>query len=147
MLKLTISPGLISYSEATRYTPKKYEETKVWCKANDKPIPKHLLYPRTKGFITTVQHLRKSTHIKAVYDITIAYSRKNKFLEAPTIWETLSLPDLTNKQKFNFHVYVRRFPLEDLPHEDVGLAQWLENRWIEKGEWLEGKRDEWSRGI
>jgi hypothetical protein len=70
--------GLISYSEATRYTPAKSEQAKIWCKENNKPMPKHLLYPRVKGFVTTVNHLRKAKHVKAVYDIAIAYSHNNK---------------------------------------------------------------------
>ncbi|KAG4030233.1 hypothetical protein MFRU_013g02490 [Monilinia fructicola] len=136
---------LISFSEATRYTPKKYEETKTWCKENNRPIPKHLLYPRTKGFVTTVQHLRKAKHVKAVYDMTIAYSKHNKWHEAPTIWESLSCGDLSGKRGYKFHVEVKRFPLDELPESDAGLAKWLETRWIEKGEYLEEKREEWSR--
>ncbi|KAL5329756.1 hypothetical protein ACEPPN_003273 [Leptodophora sp. 'Broadleaf-Isolate-01'] len=136
---------LISFSEATRYTPKKAEAARVWCKANDRPIPKHLLYPRTKGFVTTVQHLRKAKHIKAVYDITIAYEHNHKFLEAPTIWESLSCGGLSGTRGYKFHVHLRRFPLEDLPESEAELSKWLETRWVEKGEWLEGKREEWAR--
>ncbi|CAG8950883.1 hypothetical protein HYFRA_00003100 [Hymenoscyphus fraxineus] len=136
---------LISFSEATRYTPKKYEIAKEWCKENNKPLPKHLLYPRTKGFVTTVQQLRKATHVKAVYDMTIAYGHGNKFLEAPTIWESLSRGDLSGKRGYKFHVHVKRIPLVDLPMDDAGLAKWLEKRWIEKGEYLEEKREEWAR--
>ncbi|TGO10811.1 hypothetical protein BTUL_0125g00250 [Botrytis tulipae] len=136
---------LISFSEATRYTPKKYEEAKTWCKQNNRPLPKHLLYPRTKGFVTTVQHLRKAKHVKAVYDMTIAYSHHNKWHQAPTIWESLSCGDLSGKRGYKFHVEVKRFLLEDLPETDEGLAKWLEARWIEKGEYLEEKREEWSR--
>jgi 1-acyl-sn-glycerol-3-phosphate acyltransferase len=137
--------GLISFSEATRYTPKKAEAARVWCKENDRPIPKHLLYPRTKGFVTTVQHLRKAKHVVAVYDMAIAYEHNHKFLEAPTIWESLSCPDLSGKRGYKFHVDVKRIPLADLPESDTGLAKWLETRWIEKGEFLEAKREEWSR--
>jgi 1-acyl-sn-glycerol-3-phosphate acyltransferase len=140
-----LHPGLISFSEATRFTPRKYEETKIWCKENDKPVPKHLLYPRTKGFVTTVQHLRKSKHVTAVYDISIAYSHHNKFLEAPTIWESLSCGDLSGKRGYKFHVDVRRIPIVDLPESDAELAKWLETRWIAKGEFLEEKREEWSK--
>ncbi|EDN92236.1 hypothetical protein SS1G_08099 [Sclerotinia sclerotiorum 1980 UF-70] len=142
---LAIRAGLISFSEATRYTPKKYEEAKTWCKENNRPLPKHLLYPRTKGFVTTVQHLRKAKHVKAVYDMTIAYSHHNKWHEAPTIWESLSCDDLSGKRGYKFHVEVKRFLLEELPESDAGLAKWLETRWIEKGEYLEEKREEWSR--
>jgi len=137
--------GLISFSEATRYTPKKYEETKIWCLENDRPLPKHLLYPRTKGFVTTVQHLRKAKHVKAVYDITISYGHNDKFLEAPTIWESLSCGGLSKHRGYRFHVDVKRILVEDLPQTDAELAKWLEKRWIAKGEFLEAKRVEWSR--
>ncbi|TAQ84899.1 hypothetical protein B7494_g6784 [Chlorociboria aeruginascens] len=133
------------FSESTRYTPRKYEETKTWCRQNDKPIPKHLLYPRTKGFVTTVQHLRMAKHVKAVYDMTIAYSHHNKFLEAPTVWESLSCGDLSGKRGYKFHVHAQRYLLADLPETDEELSNWLETRWIEKGEFLEAKREEWAR--
>lgn len=136
--------GLISFSEATRYTPEKYEETRVWCKENGRPLPKHLLYPRTKGFITTVRHLRKAPHVKAVYDFTIAYQHRDQFHKAPDMWETLKLPAITSGLGYKFHVHARRFPLEELPHTDEELAKWLEQRWIEKGEWLEKKKQAWA---
>jgi len=136
---------LISFSEATRFTPEKYRETKIWCKANGRPLPRHLLYPRTKGFVTTVQHLRQASHVRAVYDVTVAYQHKNKFMEAPNIWESLSCGGMSGKRGYKFHVDVRRFPLENLPTTDAELARWLETRWVEKGEYLERKREEWSR--
>jgi hypothetical protein len=117
----------------------------MWCKENGRPIPQHLLYPRSKGFITTVQHLRKAKQIKAVYDVTIAYEHNHKFLEAPTIWESLSCGDLSEKRGYKFHVDVKRFPLQDLPESDAELAKWLETRWMKKGEFLESKREEWAR--
>ncbi|KAK0632578.1 1-acyl-sn-glycerol-3-phosphate acyltransferase [Immersiella caudata] len=140
---------LISFSEATRFTPKKYLESKKWCTDHKKPQPEHLLYPRTKGFVTTVQHLRKAPHVKAVYDMTIAYQRGGEWQRAPTMWETLSLPQISREQQkggagYKFHVHARRFPLEELPYDDEGLAKWLEERWVEKGQWLEEKRTEWA---
>ena len=89
--------------------------------------------------------MRKAKQVKAIYDMTIAYSHHNKFHEAPTIWESLSCGDLSGKRGYQFHVDVKRFPLEDLPESEAELAKWLETRWIEKGEFLEQKREEWSR--
>lgn len=137
--------GLISFSEATRYTPKKAEEMQTWCKANDRPIPKHLLYPRTKGFVTTVQQLRRAKHMTAVYDMSIAYEHNHKFHEAPTIWASLANGDLSGNKGYKFHVHVRRYAMADLPDTEAELAKWLETRWIEKGEYLEEKREEWAR--
>ena len=98
--------------------------------------------------MTTVQHLRNAPHVKAVYDVTIAYSYQNKFLTAPTIWDTLSLPSLSApKGPYKFHVDVQRYELISLPRTDEELAQWLESKWIEKGELLERFREQWSRGM
>ncbi|KAI0175635.1 1-acyl-sn-glycerol-3-phosphate acyltransferase [Hypoxylon sp. FL1284] len=135
---------LISFSEATRFTPNKYHESKIWCKQNGRPQPLHLLYPRTKGFVTTVQHLRKAPHVKAVYDFAIAYQHKGTFHVAPSMWDTLRLPRISESQGYKFHVHVRRYPLEELPHTDEELAKWLEQRWVDKGEYLDSLKGEWA---
>lgn len=77
--------------------------------------------------------------------MTIAYSHNNKFLEAPTIWDSLSLPSLSGKRGYRFHVHVQRYELANLPESDAELAKWLETRWIGKGQYLESKREEWAR--
>ncbi|KAM7193475.1 acyltransferase [Naviculisporaceae sp. PSN 640] len=135
---------LVAFSEATRFTPEKYEQSVKYCEKHNKPQPLHLLYPRVKGFVSTVQHLRKSPHVKAVYDMTIAYQKGKQWHLAPNIWETLSCARLTEERGYKFHVHARRYELKDLPGDDEGLAQWLVERWVEKGEWLEGKRREWA---
>ena len=142
--------GLISFSEATRFTPEKYMQSTQWCTDHDKPQPRHLLYPRVKGFVSTVQHLRKAPHVKAVYDLTIAYQRGKQWHVGPSMWETLSVPKLSlpvgkGGRGYRFHVHARRFALDTLPGDDEGLARWLEERWVEKGEWLEGRRREWAK--
>lgn len=147
VLELTLT-GLISYSEATRITPKKYLESQKFCQSTGRPQPQHLLYPRTKGFVTTVQHLRKAPHVKAVYDVTIAYQTGKQWQQAPSMWETLSAIGLSlGRQEggrgHKFHVHARRFLIEEMPQDDEELAKWLEQRWIEKGQWLEDKRLEW----
>lgn len=136
----------MSFSEGTRFTPKKYTESVEWCKSTGRPQPQHLLYPRTRGFIQTVQHLRQAPHVKAVYDLTIAYQHRGAFGAAPDFWSTLSVPGLSGVEGYRFEVHVRRFPMEALPREDAELAGWLEARWLEKGEWLEEKRIAWMRG-
>ncbi|KAG6003568.1 hypothetical protein E4U21_001895 [Claviceps maximensis] len=135
---------LISFSEATRFTPRKFEESQVWCKKSDKSQPRNLLFPRTKGFVATVQHLRKAPHVKAVYDFTIAYQCDGVFHEAPSMWDTLRTSGLSSTSRFKFHVHARRFPLESLPESDKDLARWLEKRWMEKGEWIESQKKVWA---
>jgi 1-acyl-sn-glycerol-3-phosphate acyltransferase len=67
--------GLISFSEGTRLTPKKRLLAAEHALKTNKVLPEHLLLPRTKGFAACVQHLRTAApHVKAVYDLTIAYA-------------------------------------------------------------------------
>lgn len=54
---------------------------------------------------------------------------------APSMWQTLSTPHLS--LDYQFHVHVDRYPLDELPQHEQELAQWLENRWIAKGDRLE----------
>lgn len=106
-----------------------------------------------------MQHLRAAPHVKAVYDFTIAYQDvgTGRFQSAPSMWDSLRLPGLSARggkgvetktgkgaAGHRFHVHARRFPMEDLPRDDDGLAAWLEARWVEKGRWLESKRVEWA---
>jgi len=107
-------------------------------------MPKHLLYPRTKGFIACVKTLRQAPHINAVYDITVAYAHGNDFNKPPTFWQTIVLPRLN--EQWQIHVDVKRWPLDGLPNEDADLAQWLEDRWLDKGQYLEGLREMLMRG-
>lgn len=145
--RLRLPIWLISFSEGTRLTPGKRAESAAWCAAHARPLPQHLLYPRTKGFLATIRAIRAAPHVKAVYDVTIAYEKQlrprgdgplvGRWLAAPAFWETLSLPGLA--ARYRFEVHVRRWPMEDLPREDDELAKWMETRWLEKGEWLEAK--------
>ncbi|KAL9106073.1 MAG: hypothetical protein Q9227_008859 [Pyrenula ochraceoflavens] len=133
---MNFTVGLISYSEATRFTPQKYLETVQWCKANNKTVPKFTLYPRTKGFVATVKELRKGSSVKAIYDLTIAYAHGQQFFEAPSMWETLAEPRLDHDRRF--HVHVKRFDIEEMAGlSDAELGRWLEERWMEKGRTLD----------
>ena len=127
---------LVSYSEATRFSPQKYLETVQWCKERGKPVLHHTLFPRTKGFVTTVKELRENSSIKAVYDFTIAYAHKGQFLKAPSMWETLSNPNLD--QDYQFHIHVDRFEISEFANKsDAELAAWLEHRWQVKSRKLQ----------
>jgi hypothetical protein len=139
-------PGLISYSESTRYTPQKYLDTVQWCKSQGKPVPKYTLYPRTRGFVATVRELRKSSSIRAIYDFTIAYAHGGRFFEAPTMWTTLSDPRLD--KSWRFHVHAERFDIEVFAGmSDAEIAAWLENRWMEKSKRLEKLQEDLENGV
>ena len=99
-----LCPGLIAYSEGTRFTPEKHAEAVAWCKEHQRPVPKHLLYPRTKGFVATVQTLRKASHVKAVYDVTIAYAKGSKFMSPPSFVQTVNRKNVGDEWKIYVHV-------------------------------------------
>lgn len=107
-------------------------------------MPKHLLYPRTRGFVASVQALRKVPHVKAVYDVTIAYAKGNAFQRPPTFAETVFTPNLSSL--YSFDVHAKRFMIKDLPDTDSALADWLVERWIEKGERLDDLRNQLAQG-
>lgn len=107
-------------------------------------MPQHTLYPRTRGFTACVQQLRRAPHVKAVYDVTIAYARKDQFMNPPTFFQTLVTPHLD--RTWRFYVHVDRYPIEELPTTDEELAKWLETRWMEKGERLESLRTKFVKG-
>ena len=136
---------LVSYSETTRYTPQKYTETVHWCKTNNKPVPKYTLYPRTRGFVTTVSELKDQSSITAIYDFTLAYAHGKRFFEVPSMWQTISEPRMDKDWKF--HVHVRRFEIKDLVGKSQSeLAVWLEQRWLEKSKILEDLQQKLEAG-
>ena len=70
------------------------------------------------------------------------------FQEAPNMWETFSVPGLSDgPEGYEFYVKARRYAMEKLPRggddqeDDELLAKWLERRWLESGEWLEGLKE------
>ncbi|KAH0291394.1 hypothetical protein M436DRAFT_39877 [Aureobasidium namibiae CBS 147.97] len=125
---------LISFSEGTRYRPKKHAEAVRWCEANQKSLPQHTLHPRPRGFVATVQQLRKTSHVKAVYDVTIAYAEDDKFMSPPSFFKTVFQPNLS--QRYRMYAHVHRYELSSLPETDSEITHWLEERWTEKGERL-----------
>jgi 1-acyl-sn-glycerol-3-phosphate acyltransferase len=123
-LKEDIPIWLISFVEGTRFTPKKLKKSQKFAEKRGIEFPKHVLLPRTKGFVASVVGLRN--HIDAVYDVTIGYEKG-----VPTLWQYIK--GLSRKA----HLNVQRFPIEDLPKSEDALSDWLTNRYREKDRLLE----------
>jgi len=116
---------LTTFPEGTRITPAKHERAMEYARANGLRETKHLLIPRTKGFVASVQGLRD--HITAVYDVTIGYPEG-----VPTLWQYIRGMARTA------HLHVRRFPVAELPEDDEALTQWILDRFVIKDALLEG---------
>jgi 1-acyl-sn-glycerol-3-phosphate acyltransferase len=110
---------LVSFVEGTRVTERKIAESRDYARRRDLPDLRHVLVPRTKGFVATVQGLR--SHLDAVYDVTLGYVGG-----VPTLWQ------YTKGFAHEAHLHVRRFPIASLPEADHELTEWLVEIFAEK---------------
>ena len=62
---------LISFVEGTRFTPDKLIRSQQWAAEKGVFQPHHVLTPKVKGFVASIEGLRP--HLDAVYDVTIGY--------------------------------------------------------------------------
>jgi hypothetical protein len=95
--------------------------------------------------VATIKALGKSSSVRAVYDLTVAYAHQGRFLEAPEMWQTLSEPGLD--KEWRFHIHAERFDIEDLAaRSDEELASWLEGRWMVKSTLLQDLKQRLENG-
>jgi|APCry1669191515_1035360.scaffolds.fasta_scaffold00188_21 1-acyl-sn-glycerol-3-phosphate acyltransferase len=119
-----ISFWLISFVEGTRFTPAKWKRNWHQAKKKNLPLLRHLLLPKTRGFVATIEGL--SEEMDAVYDLTIGFPKK-----LTSIW------DILQGKAPPIHLHVRRYPVETLPQESKELVSWLLKRFSEKDALLE----------
>ena len=115
---------LLSFVEGTRLTPEKLKQSQDYARKKGLPQNRHVLVPRTKGFVSSVTGLRH--HLDAVYDVTIGYPDG-----VPTLWQFAK--GLVTQP----HVHVRRFSMSELPESEADLATWLLERFKHKDDLLE----------
>jgi 1-acyl-sn-glycerol-3-phosphate acyltransferase len=115
---------LVSFVEGTRATESKIRASAEWAVERGLDTTQHVLLPRTKGFVASIEGLGE--HLHAVYDVTIGYVDG-----VPTLWQYI-----TGRVK-EIHVHVRRFPVDELPKLEAELKQWLLDRFYEKDALLE----------
>ena len=96
------------------------------------PPLQHVLLPKKKGFVAVVQELRKSDHIRVVYDLTVAYSGASTHVRpAVTCMEAMMDGDVTEA-----HIHVSRIAIASLPVGDDALGRWLVDRFLAKEKML-----------
>jgi len=124
---------LMSHLEGTRMNPSKLKESQDFAKKKDLPILENVLLPRTKGFISTVQGLRK--HSDAIYDFTIAYLNKDTGDFVHTKGPGL-MSICARNPRSSVHIYVRRYPMSSVPQSEEELNAWCIQVWKEKDDLL-----------
>lgn len=116
---------IVTFSEGTRITESKLRKSRERSAARNSTPLRHVLTPRTSGFYASVAGLGDC--LGAVYDITIGYPEG-----VPTLWHYIRGFARTA------HLHVRRYPTAELPKTKDELSQWLNKRFEEKDELLEG---------
>ncbi|KAI9220673.1 acyltransferase-domain-containing protein [Blastocladiella britannica] len=135
---------LISFLEGTRITPKKLAESQAFCQSRDLPVFANVLYPRKKGFVATLSALRDS-HVRHVYDFTLGYldvATGEVNVRAPNL-AAMHADDLSGE--YAFHIHVERIAISDIPEDDAGIEQWVEDRWRIKDALIASWKVQWPR--
>ncbi|KAK1402752.1 1-acylglycerol-3-phosphate O-acyltransferase [Heracleum sosnowskyi] len=117
---------LALFPEGTRFTQAKLEASQEYASAAGLPIPRNVLIPRTKGFVSAVKNLR--SFVPAIYNITIAVPRRDP---RPTMSRIIS------GQSFVVHVHIKRHLMDELPVTEGGISQWCKDMFVEKDALLE----------
>ncbi|CAB4278249.1 unnamed protein product [Prunus armeniaca] len=112
---------LTMYAEGTRMTPDKLLEAQKFAASRKLPIPKNVLIPRTKGFVTAVKNLR--SFVPAVYDVTLA---------VPEGHSTPSLRTIMERKSTMVKIHIKRYSMKELPQSDEAIAQWCRDRFVAK---------------
>ncbi|MQL78796.1 hypothetical protein Taro_011215, partial [Colocasia esculenta] len=105
---------LALFVEGTRFTHTKLLAAQEYAASQGLPIPRNVLIPRTKGFVSAISIIR--SFVPAIYDTTLAFPKSSP---TPTLLRILK------GQPSVVHVYIKRHSTEKLPLTDEGVAQWI----------------------
>lgn len=117
---------LALFVEGTRFTQAKLLAAQEYASSTGLPVPRNVLIPRTKGFVTAVSHMR--SFVPAIYDVTVAIPKSSP---PPTMLR------LFKGQPSVVHVHIKRHLMNDLPETDDGVAQWCRDAFIAKDKLLD----------
>ncbi|XP_044728588.1 1-acyl-sn-glycerol-3-phosphate acyltransferase 2-like [Chrysoperla carnea] len=112
--------------EGTRYTKEKSVKSIEFAKSKNLPIFKHLLTIKTKGFTATLPNIRDK--FGSILDITLAFDPNGV---KPTMLSLLNGYSLTG------HVYIKRYPMKDVPSDAEEAAKFLNDLFVQKDKLLE----------
>jgi 1-acyl-sn-glycerol-3-phosphate acyltransferase len=121
--KYKIPIWLMSFLEGTRVTDAKVKKSQDFARSRGLKELKHVLIPRTKGFVGAIRGL--GDHVDAVYDFTIGYPDG-----VPSLWQFMQ------GHAKAFHVHIERFSIAELPVSEEALTAWVFDRYHIKDELL-----------
>ena len=121
---------IILFPEGTNLTSKALEKSDKFAADSHRQSYKHVLHPRTTGFVHLSRGLMDRGMLGSVLDCTIAYPD-------PTTSPLTEAALLEGALPGEVHLHITRHPGAFLPSTYVGLEKWLEERWREKEAKLE----------
>ncbi|KAG6789465.1 hypothetical protein POTOM_005563 [Populus tomentosa] len=117
---------LALFVEGTRFTKAKLLVAQEFAASRGIPVPRNVLIPRTKGFVSAVTHLR--SFVPAIYDATVAVANSQP---APTFLR------IFRGQSSVIKVLLERHSMQELPETADGIAQWCKDVFVTKDAVLE----------
>lgn len=116
-IRMNKTGTLLMYPEGTRFTLQKYESSKKFAQSNNLPVFNHHLLPRTKGFKTSVELMKKLDEKCCVLNLQSEFKgQKPTFL------------NLLRGQKMDIHIFIESFPVKNVEKTD----EWLYNMYRTK---------------
>ncbi|KAI9194354.1 hypothetical protein LWI28_005300 [Acer negundo] len=112
---------LALFVEGTRFTQEKLALAQEFAASKGLPIPRNVLIPRTKGFVSAVSHMR--TFVPVIYDCTVAVAKGQP---PPTLLR------IFRGQSSVVKVQIKRHPMQELPETADGIAQWCKDVFVTK---------------
>ncbi|KAJ4905076.1 1-acyl-sn-glycerol-3-phosphate acyltransferase 2 [Raphanus sativus] len=112
---------LALFVEGTRFTETKLKAAQEYAASSELRIPRNVLIPRTKGFVSSVSNMR--SFVPSIYDMTVAIPKTSP---PPTMLR------LFKGQPSVVHVHIKCHSMKDLPESDEAIAQWCINQFVAK---------------
>ncbi|CAI5535745.1 unnamed protein product [Closterium sp. Naga37s-1] len=109
------------FMEGTRFTPEKLKAAQEYAKEAGLPIPRHVLVPRTKGLVMSVEQMRG--HAGAIYDFTVNY---------PVGTNPPTFANIFKRKASQIDVYYERVPMDQIPEDAEGISKWCQESFVKK---------------
>jgi len=125
---------LLMFAEGTRFTPSKHAASVEFAQKSGLAPLQHLLVPRTKGFLLTVEQLRGK--FPAIYCATLAFNTKEG--AKPT------LKSMLLGRRVIGEMLLERIPLDEVPEDPAQAALWLHENYRHKDQMIDVYKKEGS---
>lgn len=112
---------LALFVEGTRFTEVKRMAAQEYAASAGLPVPRNVLVPHTKGFVSAVSNMR--SFVPAIYDATVAVPKNQP---SPTMLRLLQ------GKTSVVHVHIKRRLMKEMPETDADVAQWCRDVFVAK---------------